>query len=433
MRRLRQNADTRLRQLERAMAEGDPDAEIPFHRELQRTNKAIPYYARLLLDDFAEDLRERQAPHLSGHAHAEFVLDGLLASPGARPDSSHMAQVAIPDRFGRRRGLMLSMLVMNEQATWTRASRYGPSSPIQFPSTVIRVCVALIHGGKHMGWKAGLDAHGEVNPLYFFHRNSERWQRDYEKLLRRALPVRMFCSRILAADLRPASDALAAIERALADAFETMQIQLGFVDTILNRATKAAGSPITAEAVRASLQDVSVGHTLGPTVEFLQTAPGPVIGARIPARSPAVRAWNASGDGVLEAALLALAEHLRRTERAVIQRFQADPYDSESGYFARGYLDVTSRRARHTRNPIRFMVDWDRVDGTWRDRGDAWIGNQIAPGGLWRINMVDSPGTAQALVAPAIKWIKEEFPDAEVMVAAWNEPGTLGRPDYRPE
>lgn len=145
---------------------------------------------------------------------------------------------------------------------------------------------------------------------------------------------------------------------------------------------------------------------------------------------PAPLVWNAAGDGVLDAALTTLAEWLLRNKRAVIQELRADPYNQEAGYFVRGYLNVTSRRARRTRNPIRITVDWDRVNGAWRDRGDSWIGNRIPTGGLWMINMVNSPGTAQSLVRPVIRWIWAVFPDAEVNVASWLEGG---QPAWRVE
>jgi hypothetical protein len=129
--------------------------------------------------------------------------------------------------------------------------------------------------------------------------------------------------------------------------------------------------------------------------------------------------------------MVGLVRFLQVSMRAVIQEFRVDAYDQESGWFSRAHMSVTSRRARRTRNPVTFEVDWDAVDGAWRDRGEGWIGNEIPPGGLWKISMVNSPATAQEMARPAEQWIRDAFPGARIEVAAWWEPGTT-RPAYRP-
>jgi hypothetical protein len=145
-----------------------------------------------------------------------------------------------------------------------------------------------------------------------------------------------------------------------------------------------------------------------------------------------VAAWNVSGDGMAEAALLALADWLARNHRAVINEVRCDPFGQEPGYFTRGYLTITSRRARRTRNPLRIELDWDRVNGAWDSLSDQWIGNELPVEGLWKISMIDCPGTVQDLYQPAVNWIRSVFPEAGIESAAWYEQGSYGRPDYRP-
>jgi hypothetical protein len=454
MRRYRRNADDRQRRLERRAAGGDPEAELAYDRELWRTGKAIPHYAERLLADFVEDLRAFRSYTRLAHDRATLVLEGLegdpapqaipgaplrtttrlVASPGGA--EGHMAQLAIPDSFGRRRGLMLSLQVVDEEARWGNASQTSlqdvaraekAGRPIR-PSTVIRVCVALIHPQDPFS--------SPIHPLYFFHRNEGRWlhhagARPRESLTERRLPRRMFCARALARDFDTPENALRAIERGLASALEDLRIRMGWVDQILDRSRRGAGS-LEPNAVMNYVRTLG-GDNAGfnAAVQSLQSSFGPVIGAAAPGPvKPWVRAWNLAGDGMLEAAMLCLAEWLVRNERAVIQEVRVDPYNQESGYFVRAYMDVTSRRARRTRNPIRFEVDWDRMNGAWADRGDDWIGNTVPPGGRWKISMVGSPATVQDLVRPAEQWIRAVFPGAEIMVAAWNEPH--GRPAYRP-
>jgi hypothetical protein len=439
---LRRNADERLRRLEReAAADESGQAQLALNAELWRTGKAIPYYAELLLNDFVDDVETFQTERRAAHPLAWQIFDGLVVSPGG--SEAHGAQVSAPDSFGRVQGLWLSMQVLNEQANWARASRISFQDRARAekagrpfpPSTVIRVCVALSqHPWPPRRLEPGQPYTSPVHPLYFFHRNDKRWAhaRSLDDFLRRKLPSRMFCTRILASDLDTRANALAAVGRALAGSFDDLNLRLGWAGAILDRVASEVGTPITAAAARELVRSMPTSR-LRQAIEALQAAPGRVIGdqTRFATPRPAVRAWNASGGGVLEAAMVGLVRFLQVSMRAVIQEFRVDAYDQESGWFSRAHMSVTSRRARRTRNPVTFEVDWDAVDGAWRDRGEGWIGNEIPPGGLWKISMVNSPATAQEMARPAEQWIRDAFPGARIEVAAWWEPGTT-RPAYRP-
>jgi hypothetical protein len=429
MRRYRRNSDERLRALERAVAAGDRDAKVALHQELVRSGKAAGYYAEPLLEDFIDDLQAfRSHTRLANEYATAVLLDVpadepdpaggtvLIASPGGA--EGHGAQLSIPGPWGRERGLMLSMQVMPHRRNWS-----GTGAP----------SIVQVHEARAGGTELPFDS--PVNPLYFFHRNSERWGHaltvggDPERIgqwiksqVDRKMPIRMFCTDTLASEYGTRADALDAIERALAEAFRDMEFRLGHVDRLLAQVTRRVGVPLTAEGVFAAVQEFSRGQG---AVEFLQAAPGPVIGTG----SHAIRAWNVSGGGMLQAAMLSLSEHLRRL-RAVIRRVQADPYNQEAGWFSRGYMEVTSTRARRTRYPLSFEADWDSMNGFWGTRDGDWIGNEIPPGGLWKIDMTRAPATVQAFYGPAVKWIQETFPSARIMVAVSHE--SYGRPAYRP-
>jgi hypothetical protein len=407
--RVRRNADRGYRELERKARTGDRVAQVQLHKALQRQGLASMalYYAQILWADFMDDVSVRTSPSLLGHPMSEVILVGIDLVPGqagiepweeAVVAPGHEADLMIPDRFDRPDGYVLSMLALPSQ----RSSSLVPGAGYQDhePSLAIRVQVAL-----SMLSQPGRQLH----PLYWFHRNSERWSMPLERRLQRRVPRRFERETILARRLTTPGRAVNAVAEALVEALKSMDMRLRHVDRLLQETALLAAT------------------------QTLHTAPGPVIGAAAPGSAkPTVAAWNVSGDGMAEAALMALADWLTRNHRAVINELRCDPFGQESGYFTRGYLTITSRRARRTRNPLQIELDWDRVNGAWDSLSDQWAGNELPTEGLWKINMVGCPGTVQDLYQPAVNWIRSVFPEAGIEVAAWHEPGSYGRPAYRP-
>jgi hypothetical protein len=381
------------------------------------------YYAQILWADFMDDVSVRTSPSLLGHPMSEVILGGSDLAPGqagiepweeAVVAPGHEADLMIPDRFDRPDGYVLSMLALPSQ----RSSSLVPGAGYQDhePSLAIRVQVAL-----SMLSQPGRQLH----PLYWFHRNSERWSMPLERRLQRRVPRRFERETILARRLTTPGRAVNAVAEALVEALKSMDMRLRHVDRLLQETARQAGS-LDPEAVFDFVRRGMHPRSLLAATQTLHTAPGPVIGAAAPGSvKPTVAAWNVSGDGMAEAALLALADWLARNHRAVINEVRCDPFGQEPGYFTRGYLTITSRRARRTRNPLRIELDWDRVNGAWDSLSDQWIGNELPVEGLWKISMIDCPGTVQDLYQPAVNWIRSVFPEAGIESAAWRT-GTSG-------
>jgi len=229
---------------------------------------------------------------------------------------------------------------------------------------------------------------------------------------------------------------VANVAAALADLFQTLDIKLEWSHQRIRETERQVGS-LDAGAVYDWVRQR--GGTFQPRSQSLQLVPGPVIGQNAPGPAkPFVPAWNLSGAGMAEASLLCLVEWLIRNERTILSTegygrpVEGDAYDLESGWFTGAQAFVTSRRAKRTRHPLRINVYWDVMNGAWRDRGDAWIGNQLPAGGLWSLDAARTPSTAAEFVGPAKEWIMSEFPDAFVQVAYDWESGTT-RPDFHPK
>ena len=132
------------------------------------------------------------------------------------------------------------------------------------------------------------------------------------------------------------------------------------------------------------------------------------------------QAPNAAGRGVFFGAILSLAESLER-QGALVEVGPMYPFSVEgSGYFASYWIDVRSRRARRTRNPLRIEVRFDTMAGHWAHmgpprEGGGWIGNTIPAGGKWFFFTTRIPATCHDYVQPAVDWIKSRFQDALVV------------------
>lgn len=438
---VRRNSDASRRELERLAAQGDPEAALALDMDLKRSGDWSEHYARLLIDGLVEDAETRTSPGGPwSRPDAEEVFQGREGGPVVL-GPGNLEQVFAPDTFGRPQGLFMTLEVTRDRLGYSYAG--GMSREFE-QSLQVNLTVTLIPPSPRGGVV--------LNPIYWFFRNDRRWRLTVEDRFKRVLPSRSHSEHLTLNDLQSWSriddnrppgirgpldrpGAVEAVIWAIDHAMEDLNLRLRWAQEALDRVEGALGPSPSGPQVMNSVASRAIHGTgrdgLQRIVDELQTAPGPEVGLGSPGRvHPTAQAWNVSGGGILAAALAGLGEWLQRNHKAVISEIRADAYEQEVGYFARGYMRVTSTRARRTNNPLEISVDFDAVNGAWAGRD--WIGNRIPRGGIWRINMTNTPATAAEFADPAIQWIKQVFPDSVIEVAAWWESGTT-RPDYRQE
>lgn len=408
-------ADTRLRRLERAATSGGPEDVTRFGNALRDAGKFAEYYGERLYQDLCADVVSTTA------GLAERGDDGHAYAPTAG------GQILAPDPLGRPQGLVLTANVMEESATWDPIELKRRAHHDDGPrSNRIRIYAALAKGSS-------------IHPLYFWRRSAWRGTRLPQFLesgpenLPHSLPTRVRDNWILVRNMN-----LENFITVLAEILRDLEQDIQRIHNEIETTRRMAGG-LDYERVARYVSSNSMSAYPGGAAARLQCAD-------LAPADDGLAPWNSSADGIAHAATLRLAQYLIKHHRGVLENENAnynDPYNAagappaprntESGYLARGRLNMTSTRAPSSNRPQMLEADFDRVRGLWADRD--WAGNSFPQDGEWRI-IIGGPSTIQALYQPTVGWIQRHFPGARILVATEGHGYARwmagGPPEYRP-
>jgi len=400
------SSDERIRALERQLAQGDPSAAgalaIAYYRS---TGTIDPSWVESLLRTpagVAVDQVMRQAGLVSQLYDAYGrILYARLESDGFMGGR----QIQLPDPFGRPTGMSLTA---RQHAPEPRGRAHSQYTFRHLPDDAAAADRVLDR--EPQPWisiTAVLLYDSSVHPWYFhlYPNVGRAYPEEIEAgAAHPDMPNRYGRDSILLSELE--AGGAAAFAECAEFALKGIDQVVDLVNADLTNVRERLGVRTYEDAVRYALGVQGIDSETWKSTHLALLSVTPPSGAP-----------NASGRGEFANVIWTFRRWLDsqrgvRADLATIFPFALDGYPLDSYE-----IDVRGSRASRSGHPLRVQVNFDALVGLWSRFGDRWRGNAVPPQGEWRIHLYSAiPRSTQDWVQPIVKWIKEHYPQARVLI-----------------